>query len=76
MKCRIGITSNLEQRERAWRATHPNLNNWTILMGPLGRKEAQAWETKLAAEQGCQAHPGGDEPDNPNAKWYVYRFEY
>lgn len=33
-------------------------------------------ETKIAREKGCESHPGGNDPDNSKATWYVYKFDY
>jgi len=77
MACRIGITSNQEQRKKFWEGQYPNLGDWKILAGPLDTKgEAQILETKFAQDYGCVAHAGGDDPDSPFAKWWVYYFKY
>jgi len=77
MGCRIGMTTNLEQRKTYWEGQYPTLKDWQVLAGPLSSKaEAQKKETELAKKYGCESHPGGDDPDYPGAKWYVYGFNY
>lgn len=74
MACRIGITTDLASRKAHWESVHPTLRDWQIMAGPTNRANAQALETQLAREHNCEAHPGGDEPDNALAQWYVYGF--
>ena len=77
MVCRIGITTNPEQRKAQWLREYPTLRNWEILIGPTKDKaEAQIAETMLSQKSGCESAPGGDDPDDPFAQWYVYRFYY
>ena len=77
MPCRVGITTNLERRKKEWKAIHPTLKNWQKLGYPYDTKEtAQAAENLAAAMHGCESGSGGDDPDDPNAKWYVYKFDY
>lgn len=46
------------------------------VVGSYGSKAAaQRGEDKLAAQIECEAHHGGGKPKNPNAKWYLYRFD-
>jgi hypothetical protein len=71
------MTTNLEQRKIYWETVYKQLRNWQILAGPLDtREEAQEMETKLAAKHSCESDPGGDDPDNPSDKWYVYGFNH
>lgn len=74
MACRIGITTNPGERKRYWEEKHPTLRNWQILERHKTKTAAQAAETRLAAQHGCEAHPGGDGPEN--ADWAVYKFDY
>jgi hypothetical protein len=77
MSCRIGITTDPERRRGEWGSKYPTLKNWEIIAGPYKTKgEAQAMETDLSQAQGCEAAPGGDNPSDPRAKWYVYRFDH
>lgn len=41
----------------------------------LSRTAAQAKETQLANQFGCQSHHGGNDPDRPSS-WAVYGFEH
>lgn len=76
MACRIGITTDLAARKAYWQSQHPTMKDWQILAGPTTRAVAQATETQLAAQNGCKASPGGNEPDNGSSQWYVYGFNY
>lgn len=76
MTNRIGITTDLQARLAHWSSRHATLKDWQILAGPTTRVEAQTLETQLAKENGCEAHPGGDEPDDGSNQWYVYGFNY
>ncbi len=77
MGCRIGMTTNLEQRKAYWESQYSSLTDWQILEGPFSSKEiAQRKETELANKHNCDAHPGGDDPDFSSAKWYVYGFNF
>jgi hypothetical protein len=70
------MTTNLEQRKYYWKSEYPTLINWEIIGGPLDKETAQILETKTAQDRGCESHPGGDNPDDPFAQWWVYYFEY
>lgn len=74
MPCRIGITTDPEDRRRYWQGQHPRLRNWTIVKSGLTQRQAQAEEERLAARHNCVAHAGG--PKIAGRKWSVYRFDY
>jgi hypothetical protein len=74
MGCRVGITTDPERRQSEWETVYKNLRQWQILGTYAKREDAQALETKTAEEHGCEASPGGNEPDNPNVQWSVYHF--
>ena len=74
MACRIGITANLDDRKRYWKAQHPSMTDWQIVHECRTKTEAQEVETRLAEQYGCEAHHGGDGPEY--ATWYVYAFNY
>jgi hypothetical protein len=77
MACRIGITTRPDERRKEWETRCKCFKNWQILAGPLSREEAQNRETLLALIHGCDAHHGGNEPDNIfNDQWYVYKFDH
>ena len=73
MGCRVGISTNPEQRKKDWENEYEGFSDWQILAGPLSRDEAQKKEDEIAKERGCEAHHGGDEPD-VNTGWFVYYF--
>jgi len=73
MICRVGITTNLERRKKEWKAEHSDMQNWEEF-GPFdSREDAQKWED---SQTGCEKSGGGDNPDDPTAKWSGYRFSY
>lgn len=74
MACRIGITTNPDQRKAAWQREHPTLRNWEILEICQRKSDAQNRENIYAERFGCAAHPGGEGPEL--ALWYVYYFQY
>lgn len=75
MGCRIGITTNLEERKQFWQSKYDGFDNWEVLVGPLSKEEAQKKETELAQARSCEAHAGGDDSDT-NEGWYVYYFTF
>ena len=76
MACRVGITTDVETRKSDWEGEYPTMTNWKILAQGLSRDEAQKMEDSFAFAHSCEASPGGNEPDDPNATWSVYRFEF
>lgn len=76
MACRVGITTDPEGREQYWKQEHPTLRNWKIIAKYASKSAAQAREDTEAEERNCVAHAGGDDPDDANALWHVYYFEY
>lgn len=74
MACRVGITTDLDERKQHWQSIHPLLRDWSW-EGPYTTKSAaQSRENTLAAAWGCTAHPGGAGAEQAN--WYVYWFNY
>jgi hypothetical protein len=77
MQCRIGITTNLASRKSYWESVCRNLRDWQVIAGPLATKAAaQAEETRFARQHGCDSAPGGDDPEDTNAQWWVYGFNH
>jgi len=76
MGCRIGMTTDLEARKAYWSSVYPNLQNWTVLLKDLTKEEAQEDENMLSLAHSCESSPGGDDSDDPNAKWFVYKFDF
>ena len=77
--CRIGMTTNPEQRKQRWKNEYLKegieIKKWTILSKHQSRSKAQEVETREAKKQNCVAHPGGSNPKNPNW-WYIYKIEW
>ena len=74
MPCRIGITTDPQERRAYWQNQHPTLRNWQILGVYPTKSQAQQVETQTARNRGCQASPGGAGPEA--AQWSVYYFDY
>ena len=74
MACRIGITTDPQERKRFWQRQHRFVRNWQIISTHRTKTAAQRQERALAARYGCVSHPGGAGPER--ATWYVYYFEY
>ena len=73
MGCRVGITTRPDERKKEWQQQYPQMRNWQ-LFGPFdSRAAAQAWEDR---QTGCDRSGGGDDPDDPRAKWHGYRFDF
>lgn len=75
MPCRVGMTTDPEERKAYWKSKVEGFKNWQILKTFTNKEkeQAQKYETDYATKHGCEAAPGG--PDAPGA-WYVYRFDY
>ena len=73
MACRVGITTDPEERKRHWQRQHPNLYNWEILGTHSTKAAAQAHENHAARASRCVSAPGGADADGV---WSVYRFYY
>ena len=74
MACRVGMTTDLDERRAHWASQHPTMRNWQILHKVYTKREALDWEKKHAELRGCESGQGGGGPDN--GVWYVYYFEY
>ena len=74
MSCRVGMTTDVEERKRYWQSQEPNLKNWKILGTYNTKRAAQKAEKQFAQRYGCDAHPGGG--GGQYATWYVYKFNY
>ncbi len=76
--CRIGMTTNPERRKKEWtreyRKQGRNIISWNVLDTYESKSVAQAFETREAKNQNCEAHLGGRRPEK--ATWYVYKLEY
>lgn len=73
MPCRVGITTNPDERKRYWQNRVVGFSNWRILGTYQSKQQAQEHENRYAHATGCIAHAGG--PDVPG-KWHVYTFRY
>ena len=74
MPCRIGITTNIPDRQSYWNRRVQGMRLFRVISSHNSRSAAQAAEIKKAAAHGCNSSPGGG--GNPNAKWHVYHFYY
>jgi len=74
MACRIGINTDPDERREYWRNRYSSLYGWEILEKCSSKSEAQAAETRLARQCGCESNPGGGGKEYDT--WYVYKFSY
>ena len=73
MPCRVGITTDPDNRKIYWAGRVVGFKNWRILAKYKSKERAQGHEDLYAKRNNCRAHAGG--PDTPGM-WYVYRFDY
>ena len=76
MACRIGMTTNVEERKQHWQSMHSTLYGWKVLGTYNSKAEAQQAENKFARQHDCIASPGGGSDEYDYATWYVYKFDY
>ena len=62
MPCRIGMTTDRDERLRYWKNQYPTLKNWAIISTHGTKTEAQWAENLAASSGGCESNPGGDGP--------------
>ena len=74
MACRVGMTTNPEERKQYWKSRHRNFRRWTILSTHYTKSAAQKAERAAAERYGCESHAGGT--GRKTTTWYVYRFYY
>ena len=72
----MGITTDLARRKKEHENDFKNVTNWEPFGPYASRKDAQAKEDALKKERGCEGHGGGNDPDDPNAKWSAYYFKH
>lgn len=73
MQCRVGITTNPDERRSYWENQVVGFKNWQILGRYQSRQQAQDHEQRAAKQYGCKAHAGGSDA---SGTWHVYKFEY
>lgn len=73
MPCRVGITTNPDERKIQWQSKVVGFKNWRIIKKFRTQEEAQDYEKWYAEKYNCHAHAGG--PHSPGI-WSVYRFDY
>ena len=59
MACRVGMTTNTEDRKNDHDNDYKNLRDWEILASGLSRTDAEQRESDEATARGCDAHGGG-----------------
>jgi hypothetical protein len=73
MPCRVGITTDPEDKKAFWRTECLGFAHWRVLAKFATRKKARDYEMTFAKEHCCTAEPGGLDVDG---SWYVYQFEF
>ncbi|MDE0151701.1 MAG: hypothetical protein OXK80_04290 [Bdellovibrionales bacterium] len=78
ISCRIGITTDLENRKKTWQRIYEKegktIKNWTVLSKHYSKSSAQEAEKREAKLQNCKAHPGGRK--SRKTIWYLYKIEH
>ena len=74
MPCRIGITTNPDDRSAYWNRRVQGMRDFEIISIHQSKSAAQAAENRIAASHGCVSNPGGGGPRK--ATWRVYHFYY
>ena len=74
MACRVGITTDPEERRAYWKRQHSGMHDWRIESIHSSKSEAQAEENRLASLRQCVAYVGGSGVEDDT--WYVYYFRY
>ena len=70
---RCGITTRFNERISEWKRKLKNVRNIKKFEFK-SRVEAQNWED--GHPDPWEHHGGGNNPDDPNAKWYGYEFDH
>lgn len=63
MPCRVGITTNPDERKQYWQNRVVGFENMRILASYNSKEEAQKHENSHASRTGCKVNAGG--PDAP-----------
>ena len=72
MACRVGISTNPEERIAHWKRVEGHTYS-TVLARGLTYDQAQTRETNEARKRGCHSAPGGDPGKDRNRYvWSVY----
>ena len=83
MLCKVGITTNPEEKREYWQNQTTGFANWQILEIFRSKTAAKEFETAYALRHGCEAELGGSdvpvtekESATEHDWWYVYHFDY
>ena len=81
MPCRVGITTNPQQRRVQWEGRVVGLKNWRTHGSHLSKEDAQDEEDRLVYDCNsngsrgtCHGRAGGGDPKGQG--WTVYSFDY
>ena len=56
MSCRIGVTTNLKDRQAYWKSKYPTLKNWQTLEIHDTKSKAQEAEIRLSKKMDATHH--------------------
>jgi hypothetical protein len=83
MPCKVGITTNPEERQAYWQNQVTGFTNWQILEIFRSKAAAKEYETAYVLRHGCEAVPDdldflGREKESATEHdwWYVYHFDF
>ena len=74
--CRIGITSNLQDRKSYWKTYYrqwADIKRFEVLKTFNSKEDAESFEKTKAKELGCWFGRGGGDPKK--SEWIVYRID-
>ena len=78
VSCRIGMTQDLERREKKWvndyKKEGKTVISWKMIGTYESKSDAQEAETREAKIHNCFSYPGGQGAEN--ATWYLYKLEW
>lgn len=83
MPCRLGITTDPEERRIYWQNQAIGFADWQILNSFRSKAAAKEYETGYALRNGCEAALGDSDATGTGREyevqynwWYVYHFDY
>ena len=73
MRRGVGITTNIEQRERELKHRIPYLKNWTVVYKNINKDQAESLKDEYLTK-GYEIH--SKKNNDTSGHWHVYTFEY
>lgn len=70
---RVGMTTDVERRQKEREYEYGKVYHWKVVASGLTREKAQAMENEYVEKQGYKGNPGGR--NDSGRSWDVYTFE-